>query len=289
MFTVSTAGSVVPFATPVILPYTANSLFGGHAMTVGPDGNMWLLVEVPVGGNVATKFLQVTPSGVVTTFTTGDSTTDLDGARGILVGSDDNLWGLTPSYLYKCTTGGTITRVWTLPTGYSPSSMALGSDGNIWVTNKSFGFTTATINRVTPSGTVTSYTWATGLNSSGYSAVPPLIQGPDGELWGNLITNYVVYGATVMQRFNISTDVVTQFAIPPYVPANPDGPGLFSGCIGSDDNMYFLGGPYAPASGVPFLRQFQRSDAMGVRMSQAGSASNNPLSVRNPSAGNAYT
>ena len=273
---------------------------GPFTMCLGPDGALWLLTATTE--QFATKF----PSGSYIGTSYPSSGTGTGNARGICAGGDGNLW--TAGWNQTTDTGGiykvTTSGVWSVEYQISGTgtqryvlALCLGSDGNIWFTACDFqpsgGFSsTATMNRITPSGTVTTWPLFSSSTLSRATSQCALVSGPDGNLWTMIETGSLPGPNTcTLLRFDISTQAVTQFRLPPEsatFSAEFNGPYSYAGItVGSD--MYFTAVYYPGPTAIPPLRMFQRSDAFGVRQNQTGSAVNAPPSVRNQSAGNAYT
>jgi streptogramin lyase len=244
LFTVTTAGVIAPFATPVTFHYTTLTSGDIVSMCVGPDGNMWFLQA----NGVHLYFSKVTPAGVETTYT--QTTTLSVTCQGICVGGDGNLWGMDQGSLYKCTPTGTITLEFTSASSTDHlGGLCLGSDGNVWFTYYHSASNTSEIVRITPSGATTNFPWTSAFAaySTNYCGI---ITGPDGNIWGPLAGTGTDYSGGVVQQMNISTQALTQFSIPP-LPSEAtgdNGPGLLGVCIGPDGNIWFTGGPYVSFS-----------------------------------------
>jgi streptogramin lyase len=145
------------------------------AITVGPDGNLYVL-EANTNAN---KVAKVSPVGTIiaqysvpTTPSPGNPQGNL---WGIALGSDNNLWftETTAHKVAKVTIDGVFTE-YPVPSGGSPFGITLGPDGNLWVTEQG----TNKIASVTTSGVFTEYSIPTA------SSTPAgITQGPDGNLW----------------------------------------------------------------------------------------------------------
>ena len=225
------------------------------AMTVGPDGNLWLT------GNI----WRITPQGVLTGFTLKSPPTYIP-LPGIARGPDGNLWyiagttlgrvspqgqavaavhmparvryitGLTTapngalwvglatgsetdqltSEIAKVTASGQVTEI-TLPKEVAPTGgLVAGADGNLWV-----AATDTSIGRITPSGQFTEFPVKI--------THPPLVQlarGPDGNIW------FIDSGGGVGRI--TSTGAVTLF--PTAGQANVGAPSIGAG---PDGNVWF--------------------------------------------------
>jgi streptogramin lyase len=115
------------------------------SIVVGPDGNLWLAEQS--FGHVA----RVTPSGVVSRFSVGSSSSSLS---GIAVGSDGNLWVADESRrVVRMTPSGRVT-VFSTGGGFQPWDIASGPDGNLWLTDAVNG----AIGRISPTAVKVSRT-----------------------------------------------------------------------------------------------------------------------------------
>jgi streptogramin lyase len=288
VFTVSTSGIIASLASPLEFPGVYN---GVVSMAPGPDNTVCLFMVLPAPPYEQWELVFATlgADGTGTFYSLGRGVDDVgEYANGLVVDGSGNLWGITNYVIALCTPDGTIT---TMPGGTGSDgalgAMTLGPDGNVWFTvgvGDRYSPPSGSLNSVTVEGEVTTYTdWDAPLNNQ------PIITGSDGNIWGfaaDFSAEEAPFG--VVQRFNTTTHEVAQFAIPTYPPANSDGlPQLFSVCVGSDDNLYFTGGPYASNVFSP-LRMFQRSDGMGTRNFQTGGSANSPQSLRNYGAGNSH-
>jgi streptogramin lyase len=138
----------------------------------GPDGNVWF-----VEGPAPTKALgKITSDGTVTELA-------VPAGRGftydITAGADGNLW-YSDNGVYdgmpkigRVTPAGVFTLFDSPDAQNAAGGMIAGPDGNVW-----FGRTDLTaISRITPSGTVSSFTVPNG------GGVLTLVAGPDGNVW----------------------------------------------------------------------------------------------------------
>ncbi|MFN8539220.1 MAG: SMP-30/gluconolactonase/LRE family protein [Thermomicrobiales bacterium] len=145
-----------------------------HALTTGPDGNLWATAETITESFTDSRgmIVQLSPSGrIIESF-------PVEEPGDILTGPDGALW-FTQGHklsLGRITTDGQLSHVM-LPARYSyPTAIAVGADGNLWVTGDA-GFS-GEIWRVTPAGTVTSFPLPDGI-----FLPQAIIAGPDGNLW----------------------------------------------------------------------------------------------------------
>ena len=98
-------------------------------------------------------------------------------------------------------------------------------------------------------------------------------------------------GQSEIYALDLDTGEATLFAVIPCIFPAYIGNNEWSIPTYSSGPTVHIPLPSGPVTscGTPWLRQFQRSDAGGVRMSQVAGSANSPLSIRNQSAGNAYT
>ena len=155
--TYSYIGEMTPSGTFSFFPITRYS--GAYDITQGPDGNMWFTEG---GGNVG----YVTPGGAVTEYSLDSGPGSGIDPQYITAGPDGKLWVTAPAsganYVYSITTGGSVTQ-YVLPSGWSPSGIARGADGQVW-----FGSSITTLTAMTTSGAYTSYTWPE-ITPNGYN------------------------------------------------------------------------------------------------------------------------
>jgi streptogramin lyase len=141
-----------------------------RSVAAGPDGNLWFTATGLRGPRpwVGT----MTPSGQVTFF-------PVPGGAGQIVAGADALWFTDTdpegSSLGRILPDGEVTLV-PLP-GFSPYSLAVGWEGDLWVTGSTETPHGSALARVTPQGQVTQFP-APGDEGTGVIA-----RGPDGDMW----------------------------------------------------------------------------------------------------------
>jgi streptogramin lyase len=159
----------------------------------GPDDNLWFTAGKDGFGDGTPMIGRVTPTGSVTTFSSG-----LDGQSSpydIVVGPESNLW-FTDSPVYgrgtaaigRVTPSGTITEFTAAhdeegdPIELSePQDIVVGPEGNLWFTDSAYVGGEAAIGKITPAGVITEY------RLPQYSLPTSIVVGPDNNLW---FTNY---------------------------------------------------------------------------------------------------
>jgi virginiamycin B lyase len=152
-----------------------------RSITTGSDGNLWVGVYDGVGVE------RVTPDGNVTEY---DSPL-LANMRitGMTLGPDGAVWfsmtdartvGHGPGKIGRITTDGTITAIQDGVAG-DLIDIALGKDGNLWVTERANELGGGRILRVTPAGQITPFTDGLGAGAPGR-----IVAHPDGSLWFTL-------------------------------------------------------------------------------------------------------
>ena len=187
-FTVTGGPPAIGRITPdgVITEFTqglpANSFPDG--IVSGADGNIWFTDEGHTGDFAQPPAIgRITPAGIITEFTHGLTASLTPGA--IISGPDGNLWFAENgsnnvsdiASAGRITPAGVITE-FPLAPGGPIFGLTNGLDGNLWFAT-GYGGSSGTIARVTPAGTVTTFTQGLGALSSPGA----IIAGPDGNLW----------------------------------------------------------------------------------------------------------
>ncbi len=146
-----------------------------RGIVTGPDGNLWF-VESHFNH---TAIGRITTKGVVTEYPLGGSQTDQLQPTDIVAAPDGNLWfnQTHPSAPHgevgRITPKGAIT-LFPFPAGASPGGMAVGADGNVWVTDNGGN----AIARISPTGAVRPFALPR-RNSQPYE----ITAGKDGRMW----------------------------------------------------------------------------------------------------------
>jgi len=127
------------------------------SITAGHDGNLWF-TESSFGGAAAARIGRITPTGVVTEFTKGLSSSKKNYLGAMVAGPGGNVW-FVDTYtdeIGRVTPAGTIALFDAASTGDSIAGLAAGPDGNLWYTTTASrpldGNTS--IGRVSPKGSV---------------------------------------------------------------------------------------------------------------------------------------
>ncbi len=187
--------------------FTVYSL-GGEPTSIasGPDGNLW--VTEPI--SPYRRITRLTVDGDVTRFPLPPGLS----AGGIIAGPDDRMW-----FLGRGRRIGTISMDGTIEELDIPvepvSNIALGSDGNVWFAAFANG---PLIARLTPKGDVTEFPIP--------HRVGTIAAGPDGALWGT--ESAPLTGVQHIVRITTQGES-EEFAVPPpprflgAVAAGPDG------------------------------------------------------------------
>ena len=214
-----------PIENPVVNQYaipTASSNPAG--ITMGPDGAVWF-TEAQLG-TVATVG-RITTSGVITEFPLPNKSSY---PTEIAAGSDGALW-FTERFgdnIARITTNGSLIE-YPIP-GVSPASITAGPDGNLWftfgqLTNRFSGTQIGMIGRMTPSGTLT--TFSIPVDSTIISSGTQFITtGPDRNLWLT-VSKLSQFGQLGYIDRITTSGAITEFSVgsaSPYkIIAGPDG------------------------------------------------------------------
>jgi streptogramin lyase len=149
---ISTSGTVTEFA----LPTGADPNGTPRGITAGPDGNLWF-TERDASDRPAIG--RLTPGGAYTQFAAPFSLFNQSGS--ITVGPDGALWFTEPeypAYIGRITTSGSVTEPALVIDTSGPRDIAVGGDGNLWITqyDQMFG-NSASLTRLTPAGVATRF------------------------------------------------------------------------------------------------------------------------------------
>jgi streptogramin lyase len=187
------------------------------AMTVGPDGNLWITAGTPASllpnePGMAPVIMKVSPSGSVLAELPlpppgipGDIT---DAALGITAGPDGNLWyGRLRGHIGRVSTSGVFTE-FTVPAAsdggvHLVGEITSGPDGALWFVEAVGG----RIGRVTTAGVFTMY------SVPGANQLSDIVTGPDGKLWftdraANIVGTITPQGAIDTQQVGGAEHIV---------------------------------------------------------------------------------
>ena len=178
------------------------------AVTLGPDGNMW------VCGFHSHELLRVTLDGDMTEFPIGSSAAP----NYVVTGPDENLWftDVGTDKIGRMTTAGVVAEFPVLTSMPGLVGIAAGSDGALWFVESNAD----KIGRITTAGVVTEYPLAPD------SAPGQIVAGSDGNLW------FAEFSANKIGRIT-TAGVITEFPVPT---ANAQPQGI---AAGPDGNIWF--------------------------------------------------
>lgn len=199
---VTPTGAVTEFALANAASYPAD-------IVRATDGNLWF------GERHGNSLGRITPAGTIdelpipgVTAPASSETVGLPGALDLAAGPDAAVWFLLPvsaemqtprDELDRMAFDGSVTKV-ALPAKSAPSSVATGSDGNLWVTLSR----THQIARVTPAGAVSTFAIPAGTKD------PTSIAGaPDGGL------DFTITAKGGTGLAHISTAGISTVLVPP--------------------------------------------------------------------------
>jgi uncharacterized repeat protein (TIGR03803 family) len=170
------------------------------ALTLGADGNFYGMT--PGGIHSHGNIFRIMPSGTLTnlySFTGG-----MDGSvpvGALALGSDGNFYGATKyntiagyafyGTIFKVTTNGSLTTLYSLnytDGAYPCAGLIQGTDGNFYgTTSTGNSLSNGTVYRITPGGAITTLVAFDGFDD-GAHPLTPVVQGPDGALYGTTST-----------------------------------------------------------------------------------------------------
>ena len=146
-----------------------NTLDHPGAITLGPDGNVWIAVANDANGPSIDR---IDASGKVTAF----AVTGVRQVLGLTAGPENDLWFASGDKIAKMTMAGIVTEYQVpssttgSPVDLSNAQLASGADGNLWFLGL------GGLSKITPSGVVTT------LPAPG-SRITSLTSANDGGLW----------------------------------------------------------------------------------------------------------
>lgn len=192
---------ITPSGTETVLfSFPAGSSDPYTGLIQGSDGNFYGTTGAGGTNDDGTVF-RITPSGTETVLH-AFAKTGTDGQTpyaGLIQGSDGNLYGTTYfggsngfGTVFKVTLAGTETVLYSFGAGndgqHPYAGVIQGSDGNLYGTTYQGGTSgLGTVYKITPGGTETVLHSFVGGNSDGASPEAGVIQGTDGNLYGNTL------------------------------------------------------------------------------------------------------
>ena len=245
------------------------------ALIVGIDGNLYGTCRIGGPGGFGTIF-KIATGGTLTvlaSFGVNTAGTALDPGNeplALIQGADGNLYFVNALGVYSIsTTGGAVNTVATIPysqanssdpDGANASSIMQASDGNFYLTVETTpGILTGTtgsnaggIIQVTPGGTINVvHTFAVD-GSEGLDPYSPLIQGPDGFLYGATRDSSASTGNGM--AFKVQPSANGSFLSLGPLPGQDSGSPSNALYLGADGNLYGttpLGGATASPNCTP--------------------------------------
>lgn len=196
----------VAFATPAgaLTVYSdPNSSHWADSDQIAEDGSGNVWIDYHDSGTEGLGFDKVSPSGQFTSYSLPSSGfRSADFVTGIVLGPDGAIWfsfssadsGVSQAFgIGRIDAAGNATNVGPLTT--TPTDLIVGPDNNFWFSNGAF------VDRMTPTGTITSYS-LTGANVD--SQPLRFIVGPDGNFWAPY-----AYGTQTLLKFSTNGSVVS--------------------------------------------------------------------------------
>ncbi|HEV3217894.1 MAG TPA: hypothetical protein VGZ27_19365, partial [Vicinamibacterales bacterium] len=212
-----------------------------QGITTGPDGNIWFTEYS------ARKIGRMTSAGVITEFPFPFSSVSPPFGRpyAITAGPDGNLWftmiALDPKNpsgsgggVGRITPTGTLTTFNSASCCSSPSGIAAGPDGNLWVIDLDTTLSSVgSIMRITPTGSITTFPLAPFFGGQYQNLLPEAISaGPDGNVWFTAVTGPQIPQASSYVGRITPTGSETVFKLPfPRI--------LWGITSGPDGNLWF--------------------------------------------------
>ena len=260
-----TVFKITPSGTETVLySFPAGSSDPYTGLIQGSDGNFYGTTGAGGTSDDGTVF-KITPSGTETVlhaFAKSGSDGEIPYA-GLIQGSDGNLYGTTYNggasglgTVFKVTPSGTETVLYSFAGGsdgdHPYGGVIQGSDGNFYGTTYQGGTSGfGTVFKVTPSGTETVlYTFAGGSSDGAYPEAG-LIQGSDGNFYGNTLQGGASGLGIVFKLAPSGTETVLHS----FAGGSSDGANPSANLVqGSDGNLYGSTGAGGTSSNGTFFK-----------------------------------
>jgi uncharacterized repeat protein (TIGR03803 family) len=254
----------------------------------GPDGSLY--GTTPLGGTLNNgAVFRVTPAGTMTvlhSFMGGDGQAPFG---GLTLGTDGNFYGTTFFTIFKITSSGQLTTLYTFsgdsdPNGWEPYAPPVeGADGNFYGTTSAGGPDGGGgVYKITPSGTITRL--HSFLASDGYTAYDALIQGTDGNFYGTTSkggsgTVGTIFRITPTGTFTVLYNFDTTHGTTPY-----------SSLVQASDGNFYGTTEAGGASGFGVIFRMTRAGQLTVlhNFTGAGDGGNPLAGLTLATDGNAY-
>jgi uncharacterized protein (TIGR03437 family) len=171
-YAVFNVAKVTPAGVVTEYPIRSNSFQFPSQIALGPDGNLWFGES---GGYVG----QATTAGAIQLFpalaNTASNILSAIGISSITAGPDGAVWFIGAFDIWRMTTAGVTTLVYSVPTNNSqPAAITTGPDGALWLTENYAN----KVARITPAGQIAEYALPSDI-----TAPNGIVQGPDGNIW----------------------------------------------------------------------------------------------------------
>jgi uncharacterized repeat protein (TIGR03803 family) len=195
----ATLTTLASFNHPII--GSDNTIGPDAALVQGSDGNFYgttLGGSVPGTGfptdyGMVFKLVVAGPSAVLTNLLQFQNSNGANPRCSLVQGADGDFYGTTANgsangtggTVFKVTTNGTLTSLYSFTSGHPRAGLVRATDGNFYgVATVSDG---GTIFQITPSGRLTTLVLFNDTNSytDGYAPRGPLVQGADGNFYGS--------------------------------------------------------------------------------------------------------
>ena len=187
-------------------------------MSVGPDGNMWLIAKNGNTGNA--DLIRMTLAGKFKVYPNVLQSVGYNNLA-IAAGPDGKIWFGGTDFIGNLTLAGHMTVFPAIGGGGSVRTITLGPDGNMW-----FTYQYSNVGRITLSGVVTLYPTAT---FAGPAVITP---GADGNLWFSQIFSSTYEVARISPG-----GTITPFPVPNAEASNSQ----FGTTAGPDGNVWMAG------------------------------------------------
>lgn len=220
----------------LLYPGTSRADFGfGRGVLTGADNRIWWADLSPDFGTYPTRLSRMSTTGVFARpFNVGETIIE-----DIVRGPDGNVWypertsgGPGGGAIARVSATGRVTRFNVCPSRFCGfQDMTAGADGNVWFNRSTRddpddpGNDNGSINRITPSGKITSFPVppkADGSNAPTLNRFGGMTAGPDGNVWVAALRRQVIAKITPSGQY-------TEYSLPDGV--EPTGITAYAGDI----------------------------------------------------------